>query len=188
MSKISDVRNVTIEKARVLFDTTIWILINGFGANASPERVTLYSNAYKALLLRENKIVVNDYVIGEFYNRCAKMEYQIIKEEAERYEYPVANFKAYRQTSSFAPILQSIRDTCLNIVDDCEYIPIDGGHFDIRTILNECCSECADFSDRVLIGFCKKENLCVMTDDADFANCGLNILTGNKKIKSRAVH
>jgi hypothetical protein len=28
--------------------------------------------------------------------------------------------------------------------------------------------ECAEFSDIVLIGFCRKEKPCVMTDDADY--------------------
>jgi hypothetical protein len=185
MSKITDVRAVAIEKSRVLFDTNVWIMINGFGADAAKHRANLYSEAYKRLIEGGNTIVLNNYILGEFFNRCTKIEYEIVKAEREADGAPVPQFKAYRRSAEFAPVLESIRDTCLNMLDDCEFLSVDGGHYDIKSIIADCCTECADFSDLVLIGFCRKEKLYVMTDDADYSSSGLDIITANKKMKSK---
>jgi hypothetical protein len=182
MSKIIDTRSIVIEKARILFDTNVWILINGFGGNSAQNRATLYSAAYKLLLNNDNTVVLNNYILGEFFNRCTKLEYEIIKNDIEAANGSIPHFKAYRRSPEFAPVLEGIRDTCLNMLDDCEFISVEGHHYDIRSIVNDCASECADFSDLVLIEFCKLENLCMMTDDADFSQSGLDIITANKKM------
>jgi hypothetical protein len=186
MSKVADVRTMDIEKSRVLFDTNVWILINGFNANPAQNKVDLYSAAYKQLIEKANTIVVNDYVLGEFFNRCTKLEYDIIKKDKEAAGEPVPPFKAFRRSTEFAPTLESIRDTCLNILDDCEFIPVGGGHYDIKSIITDCCAKNADFSDLILIGFCRKQKLWVMTDDTDYSKSGLDIITANSKMKSRA--
>lgn len=83
-------------------------------------------------------------------------------------------------------MLESIRDTCLNMLDACEFISVSGDHYDIQAIVSDCCDKCADFSDLMLISFCKEENLYIMTDDVDYAGCGLDIITANRKITSAA--
>jgi hypothetical protein len=74
------------------------------------------------------------------------------------------------------------------MLDDCEFVSVDGGHYDIKSIVTDCCAECADFSDLILIGFCRKEKLCLMTDDADYRNSNLDIITANKKMKTQATY
>src|ERR1700722_18029400 len=139
MSKIIDVRAPAIEKSRVLFDTNVWILINGFCADAAKHKASLYSAAYKTLLESRNTIVLNDYILGEFVNRCTRIEYDIVKEERVALGAPVPHFKDYRKSAEFAPMLESIRDTCLNMLDDCEFLSVDGGHYEIKSIVSDCC-------------------------------------------------
>ena len=134
MSEIINAKNVAISKKRVLFDTNIWIFINGFGANSAQHRADIYSDAYKALIRNENTIVLNDYVLGEFFNRCARMEYDLKKLELQREDALVPHFKEYRRSAEFTPVLESIRDTCLNMLDDCEFISVGGHHYDIAPI------------------------------------------------------
>jgi hypothetical protein len=188
MSTIINAKNVTISKKRVLFDTNIWIFLNGFGANSAQFRAGVYSAAYKALIANENTIVLNDYVLSEFFNRCAKMEYDLKKGELERENARVPHFKEYRRSVDFAPVLESIRDTCLNMLQDCEFISVAGHHYDIASIVSECCSACIDFTDLVLVGFCRKENLYMMTDDADYAGSGLDIISANQRMVEVAGH
>jgi hypothetical protein len=183
MSNIIDVRKLSLTNARVLLDANIWIILNGFGANTIKNRVELYSTAYKILLGNDNTIVVNDYVLGEFFNRCAKLEYEVKKAELSRAGAPIPHFKAFRQSEEFAPMLESIRDTCLNMLDDCEFLPVSGEHYEIDAIIRRCCSEYADFSDLILVEFCRTEGIYVMTDDADYAGSGVDIITANKKMR-----
>ena len=69
MSEVISAKNVAISKKRVLFDTNIWIFINGFGANSAQHRADIYSDAYAALIKNENTIVLNDYVLAEFFSK-----------------------------------------------------------------------------------------------------------------------
>src|SRR4051794_3427082 len=137
MSKITDVASVAIEKSRVLFDTNVWIMINGFGADALKHKASLYSAGYKRLIERENSIVLNNYVLGEFFNRCSKIEYEIAMAEHESDSSRFPSFKVYRKSAEFRPVLESIQDTCLNMLDDCEFRSVDGEHYDIRSIVTD---------------------------------------------------
>jgi hypothetical protein len=127
--------------------------------------------------------VLNDYVLGEFFNRCVKLEYEIEANELRNEKKIVPHFKAYRRSPEFALTLESIRDTCLNMLECCEFTSVAGQHYKIDSIVEDCYASCIDFSDLVIIEFCKKENLVVMTDDADYSGCGLEIITANKKIQ-----
>lgn len=183
MTRIIDARTVGLKGRRVLFDANIWMFINGFGANASGERASLYSAAYKRLLQNDNTIVLNNYILGEFFNRCTKLEYELKRLEFVERGLGMPPFKAYRRSPEFRLVLESIRDTCLNMIDDCEYVSVDGCHYDITSVLHECCDERADFTDRILICFCKQEKLPIMTDDADFSSSGLDVITGNRRMR-----
>ncbi|SFH69660.1 hypothetical protein [Bradyrhizobium sp. cf659] len=169
---------VELAGQRVLFDANVWILVNGFYPEAAKRRADAYSAAYKQLLDADNTIIVNDYVIGEVFNRCCKMEYDVAKQADPSIPY----FKKYRASDDFRSTLESVRDTCLNIVSDCEFVPVGGGHYQIADIVNACFDRCADFSDRVLIAFCAVEQLYVMTDDFDYVNSGLKIITANNRM------
>jgi hypothetical protein len=186
MNKVTDVRGaISLQNSRVFFDTNIWILIYGFAADAAKYKRDLYSAGYKQLLDRKNVVVLNDYVVGEFFNRCTKFEYEIIKNEKESAGEVMPPLKSFRQSAEFTSKLEGIRDTCLHMLDDCEFVSVEGRHYDIESIVADCCAECADFSDLVLIEFCREEKLCVMTDDADYDGSGLDIITANRKITAR---
>ena len=85
------------------------------------------------------------------------MEYDLRKDEMQRENAPVPNFKDYRCSVDFTLALETIRDTCLNMLEGCEFISVGGHHYDIASIVSDCCTERIDFTDLVLVGFCKKE-------------------------------
>lgn len=177
-SEIIDAKKIAIKKQRVVFDANIWIIINGFCGHSPGERLRVYSDAYKALIESENTIVLNDYVLGEFTNRCAKFEYLLAKET----DPDIGSFKFFRQQPSFASTMESIRDTCLNLLDDCEFIQVGTTPIDIREVIEGFCSGELDFSDIILAEHCATENIYLMTDDADFLDCGVKIITANRRM------
>jgi hypothetical protein len=174
----SDLKEV--EGKRILFDANIWIMVEGFSASANQHKVNLYSSAY-GLLRQKNQILINDYVLGEFCNRCAKLEFDA---HVAALELPAGSFqpqfKRFRQTPEFAGAMESVRDTCLNLLDDCVFVPAAAGEYHIDELLNEFCAGRLDFSDLVLREFCRKQDAMLMTDDADFAGCDLTLITANK--------
>lgn len=184
MTKAIDARSVSITGRRVLFDTNIWLLLNGY-SNADRRRTEIYSLAHKLLLQNGNTIIVNDYVLGEYCNRSCKIDYELAKSESENpSEFP--SFKKYRKSQDFVSVMESIRDTCLNLVDDCEFVPVGGGHYRVTDILSRFCGGELDFSDLILSDFCSSEGLVLMTDDADFAECNFEIITANRRLLQRS--
>jgi len=182
MSKVINASNVSISSSRVLFDSNIWILIEGFCGASQDHRTTVYSGAYKKLLQNGNTIVVNDYVLGEFCNRCTKFEYEVMKEA----DAALPHYKVYRKSPEFRWVMESVRDTCLNILDGCEYISVGRSDCDMAKAVENFCSGEIDFSDIVLAEHCAKENLHLMTDDGDFHGRGVSIITANRRLIARA--
>lgn len=177
-SEVIDVGSISIENSKVLFDSNIWIIINGFCGQSAGQRLSAYSNAYKQLLNRNNTIVVNDYVLGEFSNRCARFEYDLAKQASSS----IGSFKNYRQSAQFAPTMEVVRDTCLNIIEDCEFVQVGRSECDIVRAIKDFCIGKLDFSDLILTQYCVNENFYLMTDDRDFSESGLRLITANQKL------
>jgi predicted nucleic acid-binding protein len=179
MNKPIDAKNVSLKQRRILFDTNIWLILNGY-SNQAKYRTEAYSEAHKRLLQNDNTIVVNDYILGEFCNRSCKIEYETHRNAANDVNFPA--FKRYRNTNNFLSVMESVRDTCLNIIEDCEFLAVSGGHYKITDILGRFCDGELDFSDLIMTDYCKSEKFVLMTDDFDFADCGIEIITANRKL------
>lgn len=176
MTEVIDVAKVSIADSKVLFDTNIWIFIEGF-CGSSAEQTNTYSNAYGKLLTQKNTIVVNDYVLGEFSNRCARYEYDVLKSA----DNSLPSFKRYRKSSEFKPVMESVRDTCHHILKGCEYISVGKSECDLEKIIEEFHFGHIDFSDLMLVNHCCSEKFYLMTDDIDFHGRGVPIITGNRR-------
>ena len=181
-SEVIEVGKINIEGCRVLFDANIWIIINGLCGGGPGRRVAAYSNAYDHLLKKKNRIVVNDYVLGEIANRSTKFEYQLAKQANPQ----IDSYKKYRQRPEFAPKMKFICDTCLDIVRSCEFVQVGRSKVDIVNAINEFCSGRLDFSDVILAEHCVQEGCYFMTDDADFNGSGLRLITANRRLISQA--
>ncbi len=177
MSEIINANDPKLKSSKVVFDTNIWIFIEGF-CGSSSDRTTAYSNAYSKLLKQDNKIVVNDYVLGEFSNRCSRYEYDLLKAA----DNALPSFKRYRSSTEFRSVMESVRDTCLHILDGCEYVSVGKSDCDLRRMIEEFHLGKIDFSDLMLVNHCSQEKFCLMTDDIDYHGCGITIITANKKL------
>jgi hypothetical protein len=183
-TQIIDASQVAIEGKNVLLDTNVWIIINGFCGSAPGPRLTVYSASFRRLLERSNTIVVNDYVLCEFANRCAKFEYELAKGE----DPSIPSFKSYRQSSEFAPTMEGVRDTCLNMLDDYEFRPVGRISCDLPKAVTEFCLGKLDLTDLILSQHCVAEDLYLMTDDIDFYGTGVKLITANKKLIKKSGH
>ncbi|SOC47720.1 PIN domain-containing protein [Rhizobium subbaraonis] len=164
---------------KILFDTNVWIAIDGF--DPRPD-TAIYSDFYSEAIKKSNEIVVNDYILGELFNRACRIQYDL--------EFPddpsKRQFKKRRQLPSFKDYIETVRDTCLNILDDCLYEPAVGTHCIMSDFFNEAGTGAIDFSDIVIREHCRLNGYIVVSHDADFANCGLDFVTANKRILKNA--
>jgi hypothetical protein len=181
---------------KVLFDTNIWLLLDGPSFGVQQQREANYSNAYK-YIKDNNTLVTNEYIMAEYCNRYVKIVYnahldehendqnekQMTRAEKARNKFP--SFKRYRTTVDFRDTLESARDTCLNFFEECEFIPVSTDKDSAGRFVDEFSDGLLDFSDLVLRDYCIREDLCLMTDDADFCGCDIHIITANPKVLQR---
>ena len=169
----------TVIRSRILFDTNVWILIEGFNQAAPRSKVNAYSAAYDALLRNGNEIVYNDYIINEFCNTCARIAYNAHLASGPKQ----LAFKEFRRSAAFEGAAAAIREACLNIFDACRYVPVGPEHLSVLEIVEETCLGRRDFTDVVIERFCRAEAIILMTDDADFAASGVTLISANKRLQ-----
>lgn len=160
---------------KIMFDTNVWIAIDG---NDPRSHAAHYSNYYSKVLRSGNRIVVNDYIIGEYFNRACRIQYDIQYEDDPGKKF----FKSRRKNFEFRGFIDSVRDTCLNILDDCVYEPAVRGSGSISDYIVEAGTGEIDFSDVVIREHCLANGYVLVSDDADFANCGLDFVTANPRL------
>lgn len=178
MDKIIWVEQIgRIRNAKVLFDTNIWVMIEGFSEGAPRRKVEAYSAAYDTLLRNDNVVLYNDYIINEFCNICARIEYGTFLSGAG--DKKALSFKEFRKTDQFRSAMVLIREACLNIVESCQYASVQAD-LDVSGIVSELCAGKLDFTDIVLRDYCRSHSVLMLTDDSDFRGCGLTIITANR--------
>lgn len=160
---------------KIVFDTNVWIYIDG--ADPRPEK-RVYSNFYDSALKKNNVIVTNDYIIGEFFNRSCKLQYDLLYAD----DPSKRKFKERRKSDEFKEFMETIRDTCLNMKDDCHYHPALTDDCKIEKLIEEVATGTLDFSDVVLKEFCIKNGYPLVSHDADFAGCGFDLITANSRV------
>ncbi len=169
---------------KVLFDTNIWFCIEGYGSEPGNKNQKIYSGLYSDLRKSDNVVIVNDYVIGEFFNRSARLEYEV-RRNAFKGPGKFPHFKALRKQRDFIECMETVRDTCLNIIEDCEYVPVNGADCDVAKVIEEATGGQLDLADIILREHCRQHGFAVVSHDADFADGTVDLITGNAKVLGR---
>ncbi len=163
---------------RLFLDTNIWMFV--YGPNSQDEKkqeVKVYSRALDNMLKAKSKIYIDVLVVSEFINSYARIQFNIqsrLKEEKKQY---FKNFKKFRQSEEFKPIAKAIADDTKRLLKHCTRIESGFETLNIEAIVDEYSDGKSDFNDQVIAAICKKEELKLVTDDGDFADAGIFILT-----------
>ena len=161
---------------RLFLDTNIWMFVYGPNSQdeSRQEEVDVYSGAFKNMVEAKSKIYIDVLVVSEFINRYARIQFNIQKEEKKQY---FKNFKRFRQSEEFKPIAKAIADDTKRLLKHCTRIESGFETLNIEAIVDEYSEGKSDFNDQVIAAICKREELRLVTDDGDFADAGISILT-----------
>lgn len=174
-SNIVDISNQHFSSGdKLLLDTCVWLDIY-YHRSSGRNRVVAYSAALRDIKVAKSDIYITECVLSEFINRYARLE-QKIKAPSS------SDFKAFRATAQFKGIAQDIAMACKRILSSCNWCNSNCSSQDIDSILHDYAAGGKDFNDQIITHLCKSNTLTLVTHDADFADCGLNILTANNSI------
>ena len=179
MKKVYTSSNVSLLRNReVFFDANIFIF-NFWPTLSKNQRAEKYSKTTKILLQQKTRFLIDFTVVSEVINYALRTEYTKYLQERELTQKDFG-FKWYRDSSegrnAIGDIYQTVRITIgkiFNVVGKCFT------QSDIERFLNV---EELDFSDKAILSICKENGCVLFTDDADFTNSPIEILTLNKRI------
>ena len=166
---------------QILVDTNIWLYLFPAPGNPPQRFAQQYSTAFSKLVSAQAQPVLDPMVLSEYLNRYIRIEW------GGSYKSTYPKFKAFRKSSDFSAVASAAETFAKKILSFCQLHSIPASELDLSTALTDFSSGNVDFNDAILIDICKKRNLKLMTNDGDFQNGGIKVLTTNPRLLRECV-
>lgn len=159
---------------KILLDTNIWLYLFPAPTNSSNNYAKKYSKAFSNLLSAKAQPVLDSMILSEYLNRYIRIEW------AGNYKLKYPIFKDFRKSYDFFHVGKSAEIFANKILSFCEIHSISANELDLKKALAGFSLGKVDFNDAILVEICKKRDLKLMTNDGDFLDGGIEVLTANK--------
>lgn len=160
----------------VLVDTNVWLYLFPAPTDPSNRFSTQYSTAFSNLVSAQAQPVLDPIVLSEYLNRYIRIEW----EGNYKTQYP--KFKDFRKSSDFSTIASAAETFAKRILSFCQIHSIPANGLNLNQALADFSTGSVDFNDAILVCICKTLNLKLMTNDSDFQDGGIEVLTTNPKL------
>jgi len=161
---------------QVLVDTNVWLYLFPAPGNPPHNFAQQYSTAFANLVSAQAQPVLDPMVLSEYLNRYMRIEWE------GNYKSRYPKFKDFRNSSDFKAIASSAETFAKKILNFCQIHSIPANELDLQQALSAFSAGGEDFNDALLVDICKKRNLKLMTNDGDFQDGGIEVLTTNPRL------
>ncbi len=158
------------EHEELLVDTNVWIF-DSDTSNTSKKK-QLYSRVLVKINHAKCKVVIDNLILSEFVNQYSRLRTRKLKGAGYR-------FKEFRDSKAFLPIAEDVSKKAKKILGMAELIESGLDRQDMILLLDDYAKGGSDFNDQSFVETCKRKKFKFLTDDGDFANAGIPILTEN---------
>ena len=157
----------------LLLDANVWLFVYG-PQKPGDYRAAVYSQALLSILAAKSHIYIDVLVVSEFINTYARTQFYMTEVGGE--------FKQFRKSAAFKPVAQDIAAAVKRVLQHCTRVTNRFESQSIDGMLNEYAMGDSDFNDQVLLNLCKDANWMLVTDDGDFRNRGVAVITANRRL------
>lgn len=163
----------SLDGRKIFFDANVLIYIYWPVAQNNLEKS--YSGMYKALLQNKNPLVINTVVLSEIINSVLRIGL---------HNYNLSNqsisFKKYRDSPDGKDAQMLIYQIIIdNILTRFEVLD---KTFSMQDLSNLLVVDSLDFGDKIIESVCKENNLILFTNDKDFSESDIDILSANNRL------
>lgn len=138
-----------------------------------------YSKIFKTLLENKTELVTSIEVISEVVNRLLRIAFDVYKSENNT----DVSFKNFRNSEQGKEKQKEVYDLLRDVIlKTIKLKNISLTNKDLIELLNSKYSYCLDFTDKLIFNCCKSLNMILLTNDSDFSNCEIDIISTNPKI------
>ena len=160
---------------KLFLDANIWLYM--YGPQSPEDRyVSIYSEAFDRMLKAESKLYTDVLVVSEFINRYARQK--------NNRAAPSIKFKDFRKSHDFKIVASAISAAVRSILELCSLLESGFSSLDVDCLLDEYAEGDSDFNDQVIAELCKTNGLTLITNDSDFKNQTIPVLSANPKVFS----
>jgi len=145
------------------------VLIYLFWSTGSIKWEIEYSTVFSSLLKQSNKLYVDFLVIAEVINQMLKTEH--------KKNFSTLLFKQFRDSTDGQQVLSDIYLIVENQI--LTQFEVTGNSFSKTDILNFLKVDSLDFLDKGILKTCQDNGFILLTNDKDFKNADIDILTCN---------
>lgn len=174
---ISKTPKLPVMSDSYLFDTNVIFDLYGMGATSSPFR-DVFSKLLNKILSDGGKVFSTTVILSEFINLTLRSSLNWYNEEQST----DLNMKRYRKTEHYWDAAQGASDEAALIIGETTFIDSNFSLDEIMLISDQVASDSLDITDLIISQICEKNDLVLVTNDADFKSTGLNIITANPKL------
>ncbi len=164
-----------LKDKEVFFDANILIYL--FWPTGSHKFENHYAMVFSKLLKQENTLIIDFTTISEFINRAIKSEFEKYKIDKKKYS---LKFKEYRNSNIGQESIQDIYEIVKN--DIFRRFEVAGKKFLKYDITKMLVLDFLDFGDKAILTICKENDYILLTNDSDFKDSEIDILSSNKDI------
>lgn len=173
-NKAYDASSYTFSAGEKIFlDTNIWLYLFPAPADTSNKFSSQYSAVFSKLISANAQPILSPMVLSEYLNRYIRIEWQ----GGYINQYP--KFKDFRKSPDFTQVAASVNVFAQKILQHYQVHELAANALNLQQALNELATGKVDFNDAVFVDICKQSNFKLMTNDSDFQNGGIEILTTN---------
>lgn len=156
---------------KVLVDTNIWLYLFPAPAGKPKKFVSTYAAAFAKLVAADAQPILSPMVLSEYMNRYIRIVWK------GSYAKTYSEFKQFRKSADFMQIVPSVECFAKQILQLCRVHELAANSLDLQQALNDFSTGRIDFNDAVLVDICKQYNCKLLTNDSDFQQGGIEILT-----------
>ena len=160
---------------RLFFDANVWLYLYLHQGSDGGYWENLYSDVFDHILGAGSQIYIDVLVVSEFINAFAR---QVWKASGL---FP-KDFKKFRNTPEFEPVAQNIAAAVEKMMQYSSRVESRFPTLDMNKLLRDYATGSLDFNDQVIVEICRRNRFTLVTNDGDFRNQDIPILTANRRL------
>lgn len=168
-----------LSKKDIFVDANVLIyLFWPTGSKKSEEFEKNYATVFNILMKQNNKLYISFLVVSEIINVVSRLEHKKYNESNNC----SINYKVFRDSQNGKDVLDDIYTIVKDdILTRFEVVDKEFNKEEIERFL---VVEDIDINDKAILEVCKENNMILLTNDSDFKNSKIDLLTCNNKLLS----
>lgn len=160
----------------LLLDTNVWIYLFPAPSDKPSHHATGYSNALKKMRTTGSRLLMDALILSEYLNRYCRIEWTALHKRS----YP--DFKAFRKSPAFQTMGQGAAVSARSMLKLCTRHDHPFATADVGRVLADFEAGSNDLNDGLLVETCRHHNWKLVTNDGDFVEGGIEVLTTNPRL------